>query len=108
MKELNLIAAYIDSAIRILYNSKKETFKEIWGDDGPYLWSKFVDAYKANEGSFICYLDHNNQAALAKYVKEYALKNDFRAKDADLEIVQLRKDFHFLKNQDGSPYPGEQ
>jgi len=78
-KQLDQIAAYIDAAIRVLYNSEKQTFIDIFGkDDGPYLWDKFTGHYNAEEGSFICYLDWNNQRKLAKAVREYVLKNDRR------------------------------
>lgn len=76
--DLDGIAALIDSSIRVLFNSSKADFTEIFGDDGPYLWDKFTIGFQANEGSFICYLDHKNQKKLAAYVLEYALKNDFR------------------------------
>lgn len=80
VQPIDTVAAYIDSAIRVLYNSNKEIFFEIFGDDAVYLWSKFVDHYDANEGSFICYLDLKNQRALARYVVAYAEKNDMRLK----------------------------
>lgn len=80
-KDFDQIAAYIDAAIRLLYNSEKQTFNEIFGaENGPYLWDKFTGHYKAEEGAFICYLDHNNQRKLAKAALAYALKNDSRSK----------------------------
>lgn len=129
MKNLDAIAALIDGAIRMLYNSRKQNFSEIFGEEnGPYLWDKFVNSYGANESAFICYLDHNNQRKLAKAVLEYAEKNDARAQAPDeaedlktdlartiaisnatieaqkLEILNLRKDLHHLKEQDGRPF----
>lgn len=78
--EIDRIAAYIDGAIRVLYNSDKEKFNDIFGkEQGPYLWSKFVNDKNAAEGDFICYLDYPNQRKLAKAVVEYVRKNDPRA-----------------------------
>jgi len=83
MKNHDLIAAYIDGAIRILYNSEKKTFLEIFGpDQGGYLWDKFTNHYNANEGAFVCYLDYSNQRKLAKAVELYVAENDVRAKVA--------------------------
>lgn len=78
----DLVAAFVDSSIRILYNSDKDTFVKIFGHaDGPYLWDKFTGHYNGDqEGAFICYLDHKNQRKLAVAVIEYAQKNDERAK----------------------------
>jgi hypothetical protein len=80
-KDFDQIAARIDAAIRLLYNSERKTFLEIFGvDNGGYLWDKFTGHYKANEGAFICYLDYNNQRKLAQAAHAYALKNDSRTK----------------------------
>lgn len=77
----SLAAAIIDGSIRVLYNSNKEIFNEIFGPRmGLYLWHKFVDDKQASEGSFICYLDYENQLKLAKYVLKYIAENDIRAK----------------------------
>ena len=77
----NVIAAHIDAAIRVLYNSDKEQFNEIFGEkQGPYFWDKFTNHYDANEGSFICYLDYEGQRKLAKAACAYAEKNDPRLK----------------------------
>lgn len=73
------VAAFIDSAIRVLYNSDKGLFNVIFGEEnGPYLWNKFTGHFDANEGSFICYLDWSNQQKLAKYVISYSKENDSR------------------------------
>lgn len=84
MKNLDLIAAFIDGAIRLLYNSDKETFNEIFGGDGPYMWDKFTCHFDANEGAFICYLDYEHQRMLAKAVVEYVKKNDMRGKNENI------------------------
>lgn len=76
------VAAYFDSAIRVLYNSSKLQFDEIFGvKNGSYLWHKFTVAHNANEGSFICYLDHTNQRLLAEAVIKFAQKEDYRVRD---------------------------
>lgn len=79
-------ACVIDSAIRLLYNSNKAQFSEIFGAEfGPYLWDKFTVHFKANEGAFICYLDFGRQAQLATAVLEYAKKEDPRRMKANDE-----------------------
>lgn len=75
------IAAFIDSAIRILYNSERADFLRIFGTEkGGYLWDKFTKDKNAAEGDFICYLDYPNQRKLAAAVIEYAKLNDARMK----------------------------
>lgn len=65
--KVRAVAALIDAAIRVLYNSNRPEFVRIFGEtDGPYLWEKFVSNFDAHEGSFICYLDQKNQEKLAQ------------------------------------------
>lgn len=69
--DYKLLGIVTDATIRFLYCSDREKFKKTFGEEsGDYLWGKFVDYYKANEGSFICYLDSSNKALLAKAVVE--------------------------------------
>lgn len=77
----NQIAAYIDGAMRVLYNAEKKDFSKIFGpDDGPYLWHKFIRDCLRQEGTFICYLDYSNQRKLAEAAAAYAEKKDPRVK----------------------------
>lgn len=75
--QFDRIASYIDGAIRIIYNSNRQVFNEIFGEEnGPYLFAKYTEHFGKNEAEFICYLDHNNQRLLAIAVAEYVETND--------------------------------
>jgi hypothetical protein len=73
---LTLHAAVTDATIRVLYNSCREDFDAIFGDKmGGYLWHKFTIEKDANEGNFICYLDHERRKQLAQAALDF-LAND--------------------------------
>ena len=66
--EVRVLAIMIQNAIKVLYNSSKSEFDQIFGEEmGPYLWHKFTDIYDAKEGDFIGYLDQKRMEQLASY-----------------------------------------
>lgn len=59
----------VRGCIQACYSSSRESFKEIFGETGDYLWSKLVDAFDADEARFICYLDEKNLGKLIAHVE---------------------------------------
>ncbi len=67
MNKLKLVRGCIQACS----SSSNDSFKEIFGDMGDYLWSKLVDHMEADEARFICYLDDKNLQKLIDHVERH-------------------------------------
>lgn len=61
----------VRGCIQACHSSSNESFREIFGDMGDYLWDKLVNHFDANEASFICYLDNKNLTKLIEHVERH-------------------------------------
>lgn len=59
----------VRGCIQACHSSSNESFREIFGDMGDYLWNKLVYAHEADEARFICYLDNGNLTKLIEHVE---------------------------------------
>jgi hypothetical protein len=59
----------VRGCIQACHSSSNESFREIFGDMGDYLWDKLVNAHDADEARFICYLDNKNLDKLIAHVE---------------------------------------
>lgn len=60
----------VRGCIQACFSSSNESFRQIFGEMGDYLWDKLVNHFDANEGSFICYLDDKNLSLLIAHVEK--------------------------------------
>lgn len=57
-------------SLRHINCMEKEDFKECFGEDGDYLWNKFVNVKEADVFEFLCYLDLQNGKRLYDFCLE--------------------------------------
>lgn len=74
---LDDVAHAVHSTISWLYNSNQADFNKVFGEDGGYLWIKFVGDKNGNEGDFFAYLDLPNRRKLLRAVSEDIQKDRF-------------------------------
>lgn len=57
----------VRNVLQTLFCSGVREFKEIFGEDGLYMWDKFSNHYNKRCDDFVCYLDTTNLEKLVAY-----------------------------------------